>query len=251
LSGPGHVFVKRRRDAPRGFFAAEADGLDWLRSAGALHVPAVVSVADDHIAIERIDTGPATPASDERLGRGLAALHAAGAPSFGYPRDNWVGDLPQRNGACSTWAEFYATRRLLPLARTARDRSLLTADETRSVEAVCADLHERSGPEEPPARLHGDLWSGNVLVDRAGVPWLIDPAVYGGHREVDLAMMQLFGGFSARVFAAYAEAWPLADGHKERVALYQLYPLLVHVLLFGGAYARRAGDAVDRIRRGG
>jgi fructosamine-3-kinase len=102
------------------------------------------------------------------------------------------------------------------------------------------------GPEEPPARLHGDLWSGNAIADRAGAPVLVDPAVYGGHREVDLAMMRLFGGFSERVFAAYDEAFPRAPGHEERVALHQLTPLLVHVLLFGGGYVRQTMRAVER-----
>ena len=99
-----------------------------------------------------------------------------------------------------------------------------------------ARLPQRCGPAEPPARLHGDLWGGNLLTDEHGAPVLIDPAVYGGHREVDLAMMQLFGGFSARVFDAYHEAHPLAPGWRERAPLYQLYPLLVHVNLFGGSY---------------
>jgi fructosamine-3-kinase len=110
-----------------------------------------------------------------------------------------------------------------------------------------AALGERVGPAEPPARLHGDLWGGNLLCDDAGAPCLCDPAVYGGHREIDLAMMRLFGGFGARTFAAYDEAWPLAPGHAARVPLYQLYPLMVHVNLFGGGYIGQVEATLDRL----
>jgi fructosamine-3-kinase len=114
-------------------------------------------------------------------------------------------------------------------------------------ERLFAALPDLAGPDEPPARLHGDLWGGNLLVDDAGAPCLIDPAVYGGHREIDLAMMRLFGGFGPRVFAAYDEAWPLAPGHEERVGLYQLYPLMVHVNLFGGGYVGSVESSLDRL----
>ena len=117
----------------------------------------------------------------------------------------------------------------------------------RGFERLFGALLELVGPEEPPARLHGDLWGGNLLCDDAGAPCLIDPAVYGGHREIDLAMMRLFGGFGGRVFDAYDEAFPLPDGHEERVPLYQLYPLMVHVNLFGGGYGASVEAALQRL----
>jgi fructosamine-3-kinase len=161
----------------------------------------------------------------------------AGAASFGSLR------LP--NDAAPDWPTFYAERRLRPLARIARARDALSDAGARAVEAVCERLAELAGPAEPPARLHGDLWSGNVLADAAGRAWLIDPSAYGGHREVDLAMLALFGAPSERIFDAYAEVAPPAAGWEERVQLWQLLPLLVHAVLFGGSY-RAAAERVAR-----
>ena len=138
------------------------------------------------------------------------------------------------------WPAFYGEQRLLTLARIARERGALSAVGVQAVERVCARLGELCGPPEPPARLHGDLWWGNVMGDEQGRPWLIDPSAYGGNREVDLAMLRLFGAPSERLFAAYGEQWPLAQGWQERVGLYQLLPLLVHALLFGGSYRQSA-----------
>lgn len=233
------LFVKTRASAPPGFFEREAEGLAWLAEAAALPTPEVVAVADGtpaFLALEWIEPGALARDTAERLGRGLATLHASRAPAFGWERDNFIGPLPQRNDPHGSWEAFYRERRLLPRIRSARDSGHLGRDLAVRAEAVCARLGDWLGPEEPPARLHGDLWSGNWLVDAAGAPWLIDPAVYGGHREMDLAMLQLFGGVDARFFAAYEEVWPLAPGARSRVALCQLYPLLVHVELFGAAY---------------
>jgi fructosamine-3-kinase len=144
--------------------------------------------------------------------------------------------LPQSNAPAPTWAEFYRARRIEPQLRRAADDGVASARMLRDGERLLAVMEERVGPPEPPSRLHGDLWGGNLLVDERGDPCLIDPAVHGGHRELDLAMMHLFGGFGARVFEAYDEAFPLAPGHEQRIPLYQLYFLLVHVNLFGGSY---------------
>ena len=173
----------------------------------------------------------------------MAALHRHGAPAFGLDHDNYIGRLPQTNTFAVTWAEFYRVRRLGPQLRAAADAGLAPARVRSSFERLFAQIESLCGPPEPPARLHGDLWGGNLIADERGGPCLIDPAVYGGHREIDLAMMKLFGGFAPHVFAAYKEAFPLADGYRERVALYQLYPLMVHVNLFGGGY----GSSVERI----
>jgi fructosamine-3-kinase len=235
------LFVKTNARSPRGMFVAEARGLGWLAAAGALRVPAVVaaSAPDDaaqFLALELVTAGAPARDFDERLGRGLAALHRHAPPGFGLDHDNFVGRLAQKNEPLPTWVEFFRSRRLEPQLRLAVDGGLASGRMRRGFERLFASLEALCGPPEPPARLHGDLWGGNLLCDDRGAPCLIDPAVYGGHREIDLAMMRLFGGFGPRVFAAYAEAWPFADGHAERVLLYQLYPLMVHVNLFGGHY---------------
>jgi fructosamine-3-kinase len=248
------AFVKTRADAAAGEYATEAAGLEWLASAGALRTPRVLEVDERYLALEWIassrDGGPAASGGldangAEELGRGLAAMHAAGAPCFGLElaapaRLGWLS-LP--NDAAPDWATFYAERRLRPLARLAAERGALSPRAIELVERVSERLDEMCGPAESPARLHGDLWSGNVMADASGRPWLIDPSAYGGHREVDLAMLRLFGAPSARVFAAYEEVAPLTDGWRERVDLYQLLPLLVHALLFGGSY----GASVERV----
>jgi len=239
------AFTKRYADAAMP--VCEARGLRWLAEAGALRTPAIleVSTAPPRLVLERIDPGAPAPGYDERLGRGLAALHAAGADGFGFPEDNFIGPLAQRNAPRPTWPRFYAEQRLEPQLRRARDAGRVDERLAARVTRVMERLEGLLGPPEPPARLHGDLWSGNVLVDERGEPCLIDPAVYGGHREVDLAMMRLFGGFGPRCFAAYEECAPLAPGHAERVALHQLYPLLVHVNLFGGSYVGSLEAALD------
>lgn len=247
LAGKDHVFVKLNASAPEGMFEAEAHGLEWLRAGGMLRIPRVLAVGtepDAFLVLEHLGNGSPRKGFDEELGRGLALLHRSGAPGFGLERDNFIGSLPQDNRPAPSWAELYRERRLRPLVERAARVGLLSRSDLGDFERLYATLGELVGPEEPVARLHGDLWGGNLHVDEAGAPALIDPAVYGGHREMDLAMMKLFGGFGARVFAAYAEAWPLAPGHAERVSLYQLYPLLVHVNLFGQSYVRQLQRAV-------
>jgi fructosamine-3-kinase len=250
LADGRELFVKHRQGAPAGMYAAEAAGLAWLAEPAALRTPAVVAVGDERpprfLALEWIQRGGPAPGHDEALGRGLAALHLAGPAAFGLADDNFIGSLPQRNGRADSWPDFYAERRLEPMARAAVDAGALPAQFLDGLERLRPRLADLCGPPEPPARLHGDLWGGNAMTDAAGAPVLIDPAAYGGHREVDLAMMRLFGGFSAAVFAAYAEAHPLAAGHQDRVELYQLYPVLVHVVLFGGGYARSAERILSR-----
>jgi fructosamine-3-kinase len=157
-----------------------------------------------------------------------------------------LGPLLLPGAPAPTWAEVHASGRLLPLARMASDRGALDAAGVAAVEAVAARMDVVAGPPEPPARLHGDLWAGNVLWTGGGRGALVDPAAHGGHREVDLAMLRLFGGPGPRLHAAYAEAFPLADGHAERVELWQLTPLLVHAVLFGGSYGARAAMAARR-----
>lgn len=254
------VFVKSNARPPRGLFAAEAEGLAWLAEAKALRIPDVLASSDApgaaFLALAWIEPGRRARDFDEQLGHGLARLHRTGAPAFGHGCANFIGPLPQDNRPLASgeaavspgsWPAFFRARRLEPMLRRAVNGGGLSQRARRGFDALFARLDDLCGPAEPPARLHGDLWGGNLLVDAAGAPCLIDPAVYAGHREVDLAMMRLFGGFSPGVYAAYDEAFPLAAGHEERVALYQLYPLLVHAMLFGGGYGAQVEAHLARL----
>lgn len=240
------IFVKTNRRPPAGMFPAEARGLEWLAQAGALRVPAVLAVDEAFLALELIRPGKQRSSFDQELGRGLAELHRVTPGAFGLDHDNFIGRLPQSNQAAAEpgWAAFYRQRRLAPQLQAADSAGLIPPGLRRDFDRLFGRLDQLVGPEEPPARLHGDLWGGNLMCDAEGAPCLIDPAVHGGHREMDLAMMRLFGGFGTAVFAAYGEAYPLAPGHAERVALYQLYPLLVHVNLFGGSYVASVASAL-------
>jgi len=237
-----------------GEFEAEAAGLAWLAEGG-VPVPEVLAVGSEPplLALSWVEPGSLSAAGAEEFGRRLAELHALGAPAPGWiPGDTeagvaggagtqWLGSLSLEVGPGEGWPEVYATQRLLPLARRCRDAGTLSAGGADAVEAVCARIGELAGPPEPPARLHGDLWGGNVLADEGGRGWLIDPSAHGGHREMDLAMLRLFGNPGGeRVFAAYEEASPLAEGAAGRVGLWQLQPLLVHAALFGGSYGASA-----------
>ncbi|HSU15554.1 fructosamine kinase family protein [Longimicrobium sp.] len=246
----GPVFLKHHPEAPAGMFAAEADGLRALRAAAgdALRIPAVLAIGDAWIALEWLEPGPRGRGFGERLGRGLAALHRARSPGgWGWEAPNWIGSLPQENAPAASWSGFWRDRRLVPQFRQAADAGRDTGPRRewdRLFDRLPALLAEAE--EDGPSLLHGDLWGGNVL-SAAGDPALIDPAVYRGHREADLAMTELFGGFDAAFHAAYEEAWPLRPGYREaRRGIYQLYYLLVHVTLFGGGYA---GQALSTLRR--
>jgi fructosamine-3-kinase len=214
----------------------------------------VLAVGAARIELERLEQRPATEAAAEDFGRTLAATHAAGGGWFGCPPPGWDGDgyigtaplplLSRPDRAPADWAGFYAGQRLAPYLRQARDLGHLDAAQARvldsATERIAAGGPALCGPPEPPARLHGDLWSGNVLWTARGAT-LIDPAAHGGHRETDLAMLALFGlPMLARVLDAYQEAAPLADGWQRRSRLHQLHPLLVHTVLFGGGYAGQA-----------
>jgi len=236
--------IKTRPHAPAGFFAREADGLRWLAAAAGALVPEVLAVADDCIIVSWVETGRPSAEAAETFGRALAATHAAGADGFGADVDGFIGAAPLPNRPLPTWPEFYASRRVMPYVRAARDRGALTTEQADVVEAAMRRIRELAGPAESPARLHGDLWSGNLVWSTDGTVWLIDPAAHGGHRETDLAMLALFGApHLQRLLDAYDEAAPLADGWRDRVALHQLHPLLVHATLFGGSYGGRAADA--------
>lgn len=250
MSPANEAFTKTRAGAPPLFFDREALGLRTLAAAGA-RVPAVREVSTDGITLDRVPTGGSrTASSEERFGRELAALHRTTGERYGAVDGEptaYLGDCPIDLAPTDTLAESWLERRVLPLTRRCVDAGQLHASALADAERLtAADL----GPVEPPTLVHGDLWAGNRLVDDRGRSWLIDPCAHYAHREVDLAMMQLFGGFSGRVFAAYVEDFPLADGWEERVAVFQTVPLLVHLLLFGGGYAVQAGDALRRAGQG-
>lgn len=244
------LFAKTKADAVPGFFTTEAAGLTWLRDAGAVAVPDVVAVSDHpaFLVQEWIEPGAPTSMTETSLGQSLAALHNTGAPFFGREDRRSTGSRGLPNEPTETWAEFYATQRLLPLARLAHDGAALPERTIAELEKVAGRIETLVGPDEPPARLHGDLWGGNRLVGAGGVSWLIDPAAFGGHREFDLSMMKLFGGFSPECYSAYTEATPLADGWLERIPLHQLAPLVVHSIKFGGPYVAATEQALALLR---
>jgi fructosamine-3-kinase len=253
------VFVKTHAQPPPDMFRAEAMGLDWLRAGRpasqasleaidmrALRVPEVVAAGDHFLALEWLETGARGGDFDAALGRGLAVLHARGAPSFGLAGASYLGTLPQDNTPELDGPTFWIERRVRPLCDRARSRGAMP-DIGARLDALLAK-RDRFGPVEPPARLHGDLWWGNVIaVGPGGQPAIVDPAVYGGHREVDLAMLALFGGMSVTLLDAYSEVAPLADGWRDRVALWQLYPLAAHAVLFGGGYGAQVVHSLDRL----
>ena len=226
-------------------FAAEANSLRWLAEAKAVPVPEVLAVSHGALVIAMIPPGHASAGAAFGFGAGLARLHASGADAFGAPWPGFIASLPLDNTLTpppgstapgSSWPQWYASRRLLPYLRGATDSGALRPEDARLVETVVDRIDELAGPAEPPSRIHGDCWAGNVLWsgDRG---WLIDPAAHGGHRETDLAMLALFGApHLDRILDGYNDTAPLAAGWRARVPLHQLHPLLVHACLFGASY---------------
>jgi fructosamine-3-kinase len=244
----GDAVVVKRHDEP-GAALAEAASLAWLAVPGGPPVPGVRGQEGNWLAVDRVEPGRPSPAAAEEFGRALAALHASGAPAFGAPppggpADAWIGLAPMRDEPSPSWAPWFRSDRIAYYVRLAVDAGTLTPAEGRLLEDVRVEA-----PDEPPARLHGDLWSGNVHWAADGRAWLIDPAAHGGHRESDLAMLALFGcPHLERVLAAYHEVAPLADGWRARVPLHQLFPVLVHAVLFGRGYAVQALSAARSLR---
>lgn len=242
-------FVKRRLDAPPGFFEVEAAGLRWLAVPGGVPVVAPLDVSPGHLATPRLAPVPPTGAAADELGGRLAAMHDAGARHFGVPPDGWDADgyigtieLPHAHEPIKSWGEFYANLRIQPYLRMAYDQGTIDGHHLAEFERLCRKLEDGAYDDsgERPCRIHGDLWSGNVFWSADGV-YLIDPAAHGGHRETDLAMLGLFGMPQLeRVLHAYNETRPLAEGWRDRVGLHRLHPLLTHLVMFGSAYLARA-----------
>ncbi len=238
--------VETYQDAPPGMLAGEADALIALGAAHNLRVPEVIAVDDrpgaPWLLLEWLEPGPPRPGTWRGLGEGLAGLHHNLAETFGWNGDNFIGPLQQANAPSGSWPEFWRSRRLEPQFRLAMDAGYL-GEERRRFDRLFNDLDDLLGDVSEPSLLHGDLWNGNVHILRDGTPALVDPSVYYGHREVDLAMSELFGGFGRDFYEAYQEVWPLDAAYEEgRRAVYQLYYLLVHVNLFGGSYVASVRD---------
>jgi len=237
----GNVFVKATGGQDPEFLASEAAGLRWLREAEGVLVPEVLGVSDSLLVTTWVTPGRATPEGAEEFGRQLATLHARGAQSYGASWPGFIGALPMDNTEEEEWPGFYARRRVLPYLRSAVDRGSIDAEGAAVIERVCDRIEDLAGPPELPARIHGDLWAGNIHWDTRGRAWLIDPAAHGGHRETDLAMMALFEPpHLDTIIAAYDEVHPLDEEWRERVGLHQLHPLLVHAVLFGSSYGAQA-----------
>ncbi|GAA3620176.1 fructosamine kinase family protein [Marihabitans asiaticum] len=248
------IFRKDAGDAPAGYTAWEAAGLLWLEEAeatGGARVVRVHEIEDDHLDLEQLSPVPPTNLQADAFGAALAATHSAGADAFGAPPSHWrsghgflgpaIRPLPLPLEPMPRWGEFYGEQRIMHTYRLGRNQGTFDLDDAALFEGVAARLADGThDTDDPPSRIHGDLWTGNVLWTRSGGV-LIDPAAHGGHRETDLAMLLLFRGpHVARIVAAYDEAAPLADGWQERVPLHQLHPVMMHAVLFGGHYLEQS-----------
>jgi fructosamine-3-kinase len=246
----GTFFAKlNTADRFPGMLEAEADGLEFLRRVSAFKIPKPIATGTTEntqwILMEYIESAPKSNRFWEDFGAQLAKLHRQSAPQFGYDKSNYLGSLPQSNTKMEFWPEFFVKERLQPQLKMAQESGEASADMSRLFEKLFTRV-ERYFPKEPPAALHGDLWTGNFSTDSGGNATIFDPAVYYGHREMDIAMSRLFGGFDTRFYLAYHEAYPLESDWEERLHIANLYPLLAHLNIFGGSYA---GQIVSTLRK--
>jgi fructosamine-3-kinase len=241
-------FIKMRRTFPHHFFECEQTGLETIRNADAIRVPLVYGMKETKeygfLVLEWIE-GKETNKTAEQLGHGIALLHQCYGSAFGFAEDNYIGLLPQKNRWCDNWIDYFRECRLLPQLRLAEQKGRMPAQRRNKLEKLLSSLERWLPKDCSPSLLHGDLWGGNSIVGANGVPYLIDPAVFYGHYEFEIAFTELFGGFPSRFYEAYNELMPLSSDYHERKQLYQLFYLLVHLNLFGEAY----GSAVDRVLR--
>lgn len=233
-------FLKLNALAFTDMFQKEKDGLLLLRSADTclkIPEPILYGTHEQHsfLLMEYLEKGNNNKANWQQLATGLAQLHSTTQEYFGLTYNNYIGTIAQNNTYATTWAAFYAGQRILPLMQQAYDQHKCTITDMQLAQQFCSRLPSLV-PQEPSALLHGDLWSGNRMFTSNGQAAVYDPAVYFGHREMDIAMTLLFGGFDALFYTTYNEALPLQPGWKERIDICQLYPLLVHLILFGGHY---------------
>lgn len=254
LSNGGKVFMKANRKENAGLFTAEAEGLAAIASTGAIRSPRMIASGIDgsnsFLLLEHIESGPRSRTSSEELGVGLARMHMAETGGFvpggkfGFTADNYIGSTVQFNTPAETWTEFFIQSRLMPQLRMAS--TYFDAGYRCRIDRFLDKVPSLLVEPDKPALLHGDLWAGNYMIDRDGQPWLIDPAVYVGHPEVDLAMTELFGGFDRAFYDAYRSEAGIDPGYKDRRDLYNLYQLLNHLNLFGGGYLQSVRSIINR-----
>ncbi len=245
----GNYFAKyNSAKAHPKMFELEAMGLELLKNEGGFLTPDIISFGEEEkwsfLVLSWEETQKETFDFNRKFGEHLTQMHKATSTNFGWHQDNYIGSLKQKNDFTDNWPEFFITLRLEPQLKLARDSGFINPSLTSKMQIIFKGL-ETWVPQEKPALLHGDLWSGNYLASPKG-PLLIDPAVYFGHREMDLAMMHLFGGFSETIFEVYNENFALEKAWKERIALHNLYPVLVHVNLFGVGYLEQLKSAVGK-----
>jgi len=245
------VFFVKTNSANRypGMFEAEAKGLQLLKKSETIYIPKVIAFGeatdDSFLVLEYIDSGRKQPAFWEDFGRSLAQMHRNSTDYFGLDHDNYIGSLPQSNHQHNDWISFFIEERLEAQLKRAMESGKINKSTIQQFNRLYTKL-KAIFPEEAPALLHGDLWSGNYMAGSNGEPCIIDPAVYYGHREMDIGMSQLFGGFSSKFYDAYNTEYPLENGWQQRIEICNLYPLLVHVNLFGGSYLMQVQSILRR-----
>ena len=240
LTNEGSYFLKWNIDCDKNMFDLEKKGLEMLGSAQSIQTPKIISIGSEYLLMDFIETVSVNTSSWEEAGRAIAELHQISSKSFGLDYNNFIGTLIQDNQQKDMWVDFYINQRIYP--------QLLSGNFPSSTIHLFEKFFinvEKFFPEECPSLLHGDFWQGNFLMSTDGI-FLIDPAIYFGFREMDIAMTKLFGGFNNRFYEAYHEHFPLAEGWEERVDICNLYPLLVHANLFGGSYHSQLISIVKR-----
>ena len=244
-----NTYFLKLNDAQRfpSMFTMEAAGLEALRNNTTIKVPGIIAQGITHnkqwLLLQWIEKGIAKKNTMEKMGTALAAMHQRAQPHFGWHSNNYIGSLVQINTPHSHWHSFFTQCRIMPLVKMLFDTGIFSKADITAVEAFCK-YAETVFPEEPPCLLHGDLWGGNYMIDTNGDAVIFDPAVYYGHREMDLGMTKLFGGFNESFYAAYQDRYPAGKGWQQRLHVTQLYPLLVHAVLFGGHYTLRVKEII-------
>lgn len=220
----------------------EARGLDALNKTNTFSTPKILNIGEigkdfQYLLLEWIETSTPTIIDWENFGRNLAKLHQNTAKQFGWNEDNYMAIVLQPNKQTDSWSEFYANNRIMPMMKLLQNKQLITSKQVKSAENMCKQLGSIF-PKEKPSLIHGDFWNGNILANQKGDFTIIDPAIYYGHREMDIALAKLFGGFDDAFFDAYQEAFPLEKNSEERLPIAQLFPLLIHAYLFEGYYVK-------------
>ncbi|WAA13344.1 fructosamine kinase family protein [Fervidibacillus halotolerans] len=248
-SAQGEYFVKYRKSIPPQFFSLEKLGLETIRATNTIAVPSCYGVKETEtygfLVMEWI-SGEKTKDTPQLLGEKVAQMHQTLGPAFGFEKDNYIGMIKQKNGWFSNWIDYLRNQRFLPQIRSAEQKGYLPLDVRKKAEILLENFDRWIPKDVAPSLLHGDLWGGNWIAGKNGIPYLIDPAVFYGHFEFELAFTQLFGGFPSAFYASYREIHPIPKEYEERKALYQLFYLLVHLNLFGKTYFQPVKQIIER-----